>query len=135
MISRLFVFGREIIIWKEGIIMSQKGMEGEGEEEEKKNVELIQEEFSVWKKNTTFLYSLVQSHGLEWPSLTVQWVPYIKQLSLHILLSSSSPNFLSSFLISSFSPSPSHQDSKMERWVFAFFLGLTPRMQKTIISF
>ena len=37
--------------------------------------EQLDEEFSVWKKNTPFLYDLVISHPLEWPSLTVQWVP------------------------------------------------------------
>ncbi|KAK9140976.1 hypothetical protein Scep_010657 [Stephania cephalantha] len=40
------------------------------------------EEFSVWKKNTPFLYDLVISHALEWPSLTVQWLP----LNTHNLL-------------------------------------------------
>lgn len=35
----------------------------------------VEEEFSVWKKNTPFLYDLVISHSLEWPSLTVQWLP------------------------------------------------------------
>jgi hypothetical protein len=29
----------------------------------------------IWKKNTPFLYDLVVTHALEWPSLTVQWLP------------------------------------------------------------
>ncbi|RZS17101.1 hypothetical protein BHM03_00049216, partial [Ensete ventricosum] len=33
------------------------------------------EEYRVWKKNTPFLYDIVISHALEWPSLTVQWLP------------------------------------------------------------
>ncbi|XP_031476697.1 histone-binding protein MSI1 homolog [Nymphaea colorata] len=33
------------------------------------------EEYGIWKKNTPFLYDLVVSHALEWPSLTVQWLP------------------------------------------------------------
>ena len=37
--------------------------------------EQVEEEFTVWKKNTPFLYDLVLSHPLEWPSLTVQWLP------------------------------------------------------------
>ena len=37
--------------------------------------EMVEEEFSVWKKNTPFLCDLVISHALEWPSLTVQWLP------------------------------------------------------------
>ena len=35
----------------------------------------VEEEFRVWKKNTPILYDLVVSHALEWPSLTVQWLP------------------------------------------------------------
>ena len=29
----------------------------------------------MWKKNTPFLYDIVLTHALEWPSLTVQWMP------------------------------------------------------------
>eukprot|EP00995_Heteronema_vittatum_P008819 NODE_406_length_1404_cov_235.117343_g300_i0.p1 GENE.NODE_406_length_1404_cov_235.117343_g300_i0~~NODE_406_length_1404_cov_235.117343_g300_i0.p1 ORF type:complete len:408 (+),score=160.66 NODE_406_length_1404_cov_235.117343_g300_i0:99-1322(+) len=35
----------------------------------------INEEYKIWKKNTPFLYDLVMTHALEWPSLTVQWLP------------------------------------------------------------
>ena len=37
--------------------------------------QLICEEYKIWKKNTPFLYDLVITHGLEWPSLTVNWFP------------------------------------------------------------
>lgn len=37
--------------------------------------QLINEEYKIWKKNTPFLYDLIVSHALEWPSLTVQWLP------------------------------------------------------------
>uniref|UniRef100_A0A0D9XG56 Histone-binding protein RBBP4-like N-terminal domain-containing protein n=1 Tax=Leersia perrieri TaxID=77586 RepID=A0A0D9XG56_9ORYZ len=33
------------------------------------------EEYENWKKNAAVLYDLVISHPLEWPSLTVQWMP------------------------------------------------------------
>ena len=36
---------------------------------------VIKEEFKIWKKNVPFLYDLVMAHALEWPSLTVQWMP------------------------------------------------------------
>lgn len=36
---------------------------------------LVNEEYKIWKKNTPFLYDLVVTHALEWPSLTVQWLP------------------------------------------------------------
>ncbi|KAF8408773.1 hypothetical protein HHK36_004842 [Tetracentron sinense] len=35
---------------------------------------LINEEYKIWKKNTPFLYDLVITHALEWPSLTVEWL-------------------------------------------------------------
>ncbi|KAM7256781.1 hypothetical protein ACFE04_012522 [Oxalis oulophora] len=43
--------------------------------EEIPNNEQLEEEFSIWKKNTPFLYDLIVSHPLEWPSLIVHWVP------------------------------------------------------------
>jgi histone-binding protein RBBP4 len=45
------------------------------------NVEerIINEEYKIWKKNTPFLYDLVMTHALEWPSLTVQWLPDVQK--------------------------------------------------------
>jgi len=37
--------------------------------------QVINEEYKIWKKNTPFLYDLVVTHALEWPSLTCQWLP------------------------------------------------------------
>lgn len=37
--------------------------------------ELILEEYRIWKKNTPHLYDLCLAQGLEWPSLTVEWLP------------------------------------------------------------
>lgn len=52
---------------------------GGGADEEESGVEieerLINEEYKIWKKNTPFLYDLVITHALEWPSLTVEWLP------------------------------------------------------------
>ncbi|KAF1743201.1 hypothetical protein MXB_3931 [Myxobolus squamalis] len=42
---------------------------------EKEPQKRINEEYKVWKKNSPFLYDLVMTHALEWPSLTVQWLP------------------------------------------------------------
>ncbi|KDN52865.1 putative chromatin assembly factor 1 subunit C [Tilletiaria anomala UBC 951] len=33
------------------------------------------EEYKIWKKNSPFLYDLVVTHALEWPTLTTQWFP------------------------------------------------------------
>uniref|UniRef100_A0A8C4R956 Histone-binding protein RBBP4-like N-terminal domain-containing protein n=1 Tax=Eptatretus burgeri TaxID=7764 RepID=A0A8C4R956_EPTBU len=33
----------------------------------------------VWRKNTPFLYDLVTIQVLEWPSLTVQWLPDMRR--------------------------------------------------------
>ncbi|KAI6154005.1 WD40-repeat-containing domain protein [Pisolithus tinctorius] len=41
-------------------------------EEENK---LINEEYKIWKKNAPYLYDLVITHALDWPSLTCQWFP------------------------------------------------------------
>ena len=35
----------------------------------------INEEHKIWKKNTPHLYDLIITHTLEWPSLTVEWLP------------------------------------------------------------
>ncbi|EPS63759.1 hypothetical protein M569_11022, partial [Genlisea aurea] len=66
--------------------------------------EAVEEEFSVWKKNTPLLYDLLVSHALEWPSLTVQWLPLppsssAADLEVHKIVlgthtSGESPNFL-----------------------------------------
>jgi histone-binding protein RBBP4 len=37
--------------------------------------QLINEEYKIWKKNSPFLYDTVITHALEWPSLTVDWLP------------------------------------------------------------
>eukprot|EP00035_Acanthoeca_spectabilis_P000938 m.76391 g.76391 ORF g.76391 m.76391 type:complete len:430 (+) comp10522_c0_seq1:81-1370(+) len=52
---------------------------------------LINEEYKIWKKNAPFLYDLVMTHALEWPSLTVQWLPDVtrpdgKDYAVHRLL-------------------------------------------------
>lgn len=38
---------------------------------------VINEEYKIWKKNAPFLYDLIMTHALEWPSLTAQWLPDI----------------------------------------------------------
>ncbi|KAI5181032.1 histone-binding protein RBBP4 [Nematocida sp. AWRm80] len=35
----------------------------------------VSEEFKVWRKNVPYLYDMLVSHVLTWPSLTVQWFP------------------------------------------------------------
>ena len=52
---------------------------------------IVNEEYKIWKKNTPFLYDLVMTHALEWPSLTAQWLPEVtrpegKDYSVHRLL-------------------------------------------------
>lgn len=52
---------------------------------------VINEEYKIWKKNTPFLYDLVMTHALEWPSLTAQWLidvtrPEGKDYSIHRLI-------------------------------------------------
>ena len=52
-------------------------MDDDGDETERR---VVNEEYKIWKKNTPFLYDLVLTHALEWPSLTVQWMPDVSQL-------------------------------------------------------
>ncbi|KAK6946430.1 Histone-binding protein RBBP4, N-terminal [Dillenia turbinata] len=71
---------------------------------EEQALDQVEEEFLVWKKNSPFLYDLIISQPLEWPSLTVQWVPSesvssVGSFSLHRLVlgthtSDDYPNFL-----------------------------------------
>uniref|UniRef100_A0A1X7UZY3 Histone-binding protein RBBP4-like N-terminal domain-containing protein n=1 Tax=Amphimedon queenslandica TaxID=400682 RepID=A0A1X7UZY3_AMPQE len=51
----------------------------EGTFDEVAEERVINEEYKIWKKNTPFLYDLVMTHALEWPSLTVQWLPSIQK--------------------------------------------------------
>jgi WD40 repeat protein len=39
---------------------------------------LIDSEYKIWKKNSPYLYDIVMTHSLEWPSLTCQWLPTSK---------------------------------------------------------
>ena len=58
---------------------------------------IINEEYKIWKKNTPFLYDLVMTHALEWPSLTVQWLPdvtkYVEIDLFHCALKNSRESF------------------------------------------
>ena len=47
---------------------------------------LINEEYKIWKKNTPFLYDMVMTHALEWPSLTVQWLPDTQKVRIIIFI-------------------------------------------------
>lgn len=40
---------------------------------------LINEEYKTWKKNSPFLYDMILSTALEWPTLTTQWFPDVKE--------------------------------------------------------
>ncbi len=48
---------------------------------------MINEEYKIWKKNTPFLYDLVMTHALEWPSLTAQWLPDVTRYSKSLFVS------------------------------------------------
>ncbi|CAB4321193.1 unnamed protein product [Prunus armeniaca] len=49
------------------------------DQDQDQDAALLEEEYAVWKKNTPFLYDLIISHPLEWPSLTVHWAPSAPQ--------------------------------------------------------
>lgn len=58
----------------------------EGMQQEVLDEKLINEEYKIWKKNTPFLYDLVMTHALEWPSLTVEWLPDMERYAWPLLL-------------------------------------------------
>lgn len=35
-------------------------------------------EYKTWKKNAPFLYDMILSTALEWPTLTTQWLPDVQ---------------------------------------------------------
>ena len=53
----------------------QQQGDAEGQDEEQQHRLQIAEEHAVWKKNSPLLYDWVSTYALEWPSLTVQWLP------------------------------------------------------------
>jgi len=66
-------------------------MEGGADQLSMQEEEQVNEEYKVWKKNTPFLYDMVVVHALEWPTLTVDWLPTKSEgssegYSLHQLL-------------------------------------------------
>ena len=47
----------------------------EDREDEIKEEKIVNEEYKIWKKNSPFLYDMMLSSALEWPTLTTQWFP------------------------------------------------------------
>ena len=37
--------------------------------------QIVNEEYKTWKKNAPFLYDMILSTALDWPTLTTQWFP------------------------------------------------------------
>ncbi|KAI9822481.1 MAG: Histone acetyltransferase type B subunit 2 [Pycnora praestabilis] len=76
----------------------------EYQEDETTEEKIINEEYKTWKKNAPFLYDMMLSTALEWPTLTTQWFPDVqddpeKPYSTHRLLlgthtSSEAQNYL-----------------------------------------
>ncbi|KAK7966336.1 Histone acetyltransferase type B subunit 2 [Apiospora hydei] len=50
-----------------------------GQDSEDEEQRLINEEYKTWKKNAPFLYDMILSTALTWPTLTVQWFPDVKE--------------------------------------------------------
>jgi len=52
-------------------------MADDAEPHEHTESEQLNEESKVWKKNAPYIYDCCITHILEWPSLTVQWLPFV----------------------------------------------------------
>ena len=50
----------------------------DGLEDEQLDEKLINEEYKTWKKNCPYLYDLMLSTALEWPTLSTQWFPDVQ---------------------------------------------------------
>ena len=46
----------------------------------------VEEEYGIWKKNAPFLYDIMFSRNLVWPSLTVDWLPKTMSNSQEMLI-------------------------------------------------
>ncbi|KAG5458681.1 MAG: histone-binding protein RBBP4 or subunit C of CAF1 complex-domain-containing protein, partial [Olpidium bornovanus] len=49
--------------------------EKQREEPKPADAQNVNEEYKIWKKNSPFLYDLLVTQSMEWPSLTFQWLP------------------------------------------------------------
>ena len=38
----------------------------------------VGEEYRIWKKNAPYLYDVLLTTGLDWPSLSINWLPTIE---------------------------------------------------------
>jgi hypothetical protein len=54
-------------------------MSGTEEDREAVQHRIINEEYKIWKKNSVFLYDIMYSRALDWPTLTTQWLPDVKE--------------------------------------------------------
>lgn len=50
-------------------------------------------EYKTWKKNAPFLYDMILSTALEWPTLTTQWLPDVQASVAHFQVSSDLARF------------------------------------------
>lgn len=48
-------------------------VEQDNDEDQEMESEL-EENYRIWKKNSPFLYDMIVTNLLEWPSLTVEWL-------------------------------------------------------------
>lgn len=55
------------------------------EDDEETENKIINEEYKTWKKNAPFLYDMILSTALDWPTLTTQWFPDNKEYDATVL--------------------------------------------------
>ncbi|RQM08598.1 hypothetical protein DH86_00000324 [Scytalidium sp. 3C] len=59
-------------------LRDETGINRPDAEDEDTEQKIINEEYKTWKKNSPFLYDMILSTALEWPTLTTQWFPDVK---------------------------------------------------------
>ena len=76
----------------------------EDQQQGQERMTIVAEEHAIWKKNSPLLYDWVSTYAMEWPSLTLQWLPevtkskrddyYIHRMILGTNTSDQEPNYL-----------------------------------------
>ena len=63
------------VVDADNFVVSEELNNEDAETEQK----VINEEYKTWKKNAPFLYDMILSTALDWPTLTTQWFPDVQE--------------------------------------------------------
>lgn len=105
-------------------------------DEAKQQIE-INEEYKVWKKNAPFLYDMVVTTSLVWPTLTCQWFPDIEMpegkdySEQRILMGTNTSNYENEYVQIASVFLPKDLDSEVDASTEGGYGGAQPRINIT----